>query len=1335
MFLLLTPGVGTSAENYIFRHFQTGDGLPNNTVRCTLSDSMGFIWIGTNGGIVRYDGSEFIPYEGDGSSRLLRNKVQSLCQDRNGNIWFSTPDGVGYFDPLTDKVTEIFPTHESECEVIVTDYDGFVWMVGASFAARYDLDEKKLDRFPMDLARTNQSVCPVPYSGGGVWLMARDGTMKRFNSARWSFDSMQIIPRERVAAGEHPSNIISAGKIDQYYVYTSAGYLLRVNTSTAETKTLLTPKDGISLNYLYLHDNGDLWLATMRALYTYNEQDGIIDEIGDREQAELSNSNVLHISSDKEGNLWLGTFHGGLNMWANRRGTITQYLFSNKENTITGKIVRALNEDNRGNIWTGTEDGGLCRFIIDKLTIEDLGKKQSLPLFDFQEFQPLGDEMWAATYGDGVVILDQITGRLKGRVSLPSNNASCIKSYEGEIYVGTSSGLYRINPATKAIVEEKVLSDCFIHSLTTSPDGDLWVGSYGQGMWRRKAGSHTYEDIYPTLQDETHISEYITSILVDRQGDIWICTEGSGVCRMSPGNTTLAYSISAEQGLPSRIACAAVEDLKGDIWVSTTRGLALVDAQNNSVGKVFLDHNTTISNSFSYNSSYLSKRGYIHMGTYNGMISFNPQAAIDPLESAPMYITDIYSGEGRDKIQLREKGHSALSTSSIRVRQKDASAITVSYSAVSFASCSSVMYECILRNRRGRELRSRTFQNKICYTGLRPGTYTFSVSNVRGKTQSAAKELTIKVVPPIYASIFAQIIYLLLAAGLTYILITLLRRRRLSEMELERTNLEASKQKEIYDAKLTFFTNITHEVRTPLTLIKLPIDKIVEEHLYTEDSKEDIMTIKANTERLLAITNQFLDIKKIQDQNVTVKYSKIGIGEFTRKICGYFLPVVRERHLSYQIGIPAEERQLYSDPDILEKVLCNLLSNAVKYCKSAISVRLESTDEKVTIRVKSDGDPITGRDRERIFYPFFQIKTVNSQLIGSNGTGLGLPYAKTLSGALGGELYLDPDNLVENDFVFIFPVKGEDDEEVRNFLSQDVQPVGEDDYAEEVLRPFIGTAPRTEEEEEEARKKESEALENVRQRVLIVEDSEEMRLYLQKELSRDFSTKVASNGEEALDIMHKNKIDLVVSDIMMPVMDGCQLCNAIKNDLDLSHIPVILLTAAVGVDTRISTLEVGADGYIEKPFSITLLKATISNVFKNREITYRQFADSPLSHFKTTVVNNLDQEFMDKLHDTVMEHLQDEDLTIEMLSSLMSTSKSTLYRKVKANTSQNLNEYIRICRLKKAAELLSSGKYRINEVAYLTGFSSASYFTTSFQKQFNISPSAFLKSLTEPKKT
>ena len=327
----------------------------------------------------------------------------------------------------------------------------------------------------------------------------------------------------------------------------------------------------------------------------------------------------------------------------------------------------------------------------------------------------------------------------------------------------------------------------------------------------------------------------------------------------------------------------------------------------------------------------------------------------------------------------------------------------------------------------------------------------------------------------------------------------------------------------------------------------------------------------------------------------------------------------------------------------------------------------------------------------------------SDQLAGSRGTGLGLPFARTLAELHNGELFIDENRKDVNSFVLVIPKK----------------------QAEQAVLKESGAGTESNDVAFE--------IDNTRHTILVVEDSAEMRYYLGKELSGEYNTLLASNGEEGLKIVQEQKVDLVISDIMMPVMDGCELCNRIKSDVELCHIPVILLTAAVGVETRIETLRMGADGYIEKPFSIDLLKANIANLFKNKEISFKQFTESPLSHYSSVTAGTVDNEFMEKLHSEVMKHLSEQDLNIEALTTILGTSKSTLYRKIKANTGLNINEYIRLCRLKEAAEMLSSQKYRINEVAYLVGFSSPSYFTTSFQKQFNISPSAFVKRIRQEK--
>ena len=364
-----------------------------------------------------------------------------------------------------------------------------------------------------------------------------------------------------------------------------------------------------------------------------------------------------------------------------------------------------------------------------------------------------------------------------------------------------------------------------------------------------------------------------------------------------------------------------------------------------------------------------------------------------------------------------------------------------------------------------------------------------------------------------------------------------------------------------------------------------------------------------------------------------------------------------------------------------------------------IKLVLKKEEDKVVIRVDSNGKLIPADESENIFKIFYQLEN-ESTIQKSNGTGLGLPYARSMARLHNGNLYLDTAVRDCNSFVFELPLTQPEQVELQQ---QEEAPVLAVEKKEEWS--------------------------NSRHTALVVEDDSQMRSYIGNELSDQYNILLAANGADALEIIGKQRVDIVISDIMMPIMDGCQLCNEIKSNTEFSHIPVILLTAAVGIETRMETLQVGADGYIEKPFSIDLLRANINSLFKNREITYQQFMNSPLTHFNSVTASNVDQEYMDKLHDIIVKHLADHNLNIEMITDLLGTSKSTLYRKVKANTGLNINEYIRLCRLKQAAEMLSSQKYRINEVAYLVGFSSPSYFATSFQKQFNISPSNFVKRL------
>ena len=594
-----------------------------------------------------------------------------------------------------------------------------------------------------------------------------------------------------------------------------------------------------------------------------------------------------------------------------------------------------------------------------------------------------------------------------------------------------------------------------------------------------------------------------------------------------------------------------------------------------------------------------------------------------------------------------------------------------------------------------------TYETYLTFTKLRPGRYTFKVGVVGNDDPKSTQSISMKILPHLLLGPLAFTIYFIILASLTVAAIMVLEGKRKRDKARNMAKLTDRKEKELYNAKINYFTNITHEIRTPLTLIKMPLDKLIAKGAYTPESEKDLRTIQTNTDRLLSLTNQLLDMRKMEQNEIKLSCLKEDLCEIARKSTRYFEHMAQDQHITLNTEIPDTPLYLMCAKDSIVTIVSNLLSNAVKYGKDIINVKVSASEDNeiLYVRVESNGERIPEADKEKIFNIFFQREEnkINGRV--SQGTGLGLPYARTLANMHNGKLYLDTDIQGMNSFVLELPVRQEDT------------------LASEPVKPAEKTG------------KEQTGYDSSKHTILLVEDSEEMRDYLADELAEKYNVFAAANGADAMDIIKNEKVDLVVSDIMMPVMDGCELCNHIKNDSDYSHVPVILLTAAIGVEKRIETLEIGADGYIEKPFPIELLMSNISNLFKNREISYRQFISKPLTHYNSVTASKVDEEYMDKLHDFIMKHIAEPDLNIENLTIQLGTSKSSLYRKLKANTGLSINEYIRVCRLKQAAELLSSQKYKINEVAFMTGFSSPSYFATCFQKQFGISPSEFVKNL------
>ncbi len=1285
---LITASVfNIKAERYYyFDHVTTTDGLASNTIYCTMQDRNGFMWIGTRDGLCRYDGNSFRNMRDMAKGDGINGTVYAISEDSEGKIWFSTPDGVHIYNPVKNQATSIQMLAGASCFTIQSDTKGRVWLITDKL---YKFDCETLEGKVYTFENMRASSITVD-SYGTVWVAMADGSLQTYDARTDSF-----IPR----TCEHRILRLNEAEDGKLLVSTTRNEVMYLDCVTLEGEVVFKAERGNGIMNIIERTQGECWIGTQQGLYIrrlgsdYNGQ-----AFHDASTPEsISADYITSLDKDNSGNIWVGTYYTGINIWKDRSDEMSLYFTNPTDNTIQGKIVRSICQDNRGYIWVCTEDGWLNRFNPVSQQMKNYKLEDGLNL---QGLIVDGDMMWICSYGNGMWLFDLNKEKVKKHYNISNNTVSLgIKSKSGDIYAGTGFGLYRYNRETDTFNRIESVGRDYVHSLHQDSKGVIWVGTYGNGIKCIDEEGNLLCHATVSENEGSLPSRFITSCFEDTKHRIWVTTEGGGVGYTDPDydmENLYFHTMTTENGLPSNITCAVAEDQDGMIWLSTTNGIVTISGETPRVIELINGSNEPTGQQFSYSAVCTTSNGLFYFGNTNGMVSITPSKIKSRSLEEKLLLTEILASQSGHSFSLCEEGKSAMVTEHVKVKYKNASSIRISFVSPEYTSRNPLYSYRISRgNEKG--LSGMTYDNSVTFTGLRSGKYRFEVSIVgKEDVPECNQTLKIDIEPHPLLSGVAITIYTLICLGLLGVLIMMVEMKRKREKARQVTKMQNKKEKEIYNAKINFFTNITHEIRTPLTLIKMPIDKIISSGAYNSSNEKDLRTIQANTDHLLNLTNQLLDMRKMENNEISISFVKEDICTIVRNAEKLFEQMAAEQHITMNSEIPDTPIYIMCAKDSVFSIISNLLSNAVKYGNGQINVKVAMSEDQqsVMINVDSNGEIIPEQDRENIFKLFYQREGAEK---GVHGTGLGLPYARTLANMHNGRLYLDDKATDVNSFVLELPIRQEEQITIE-------QPQIETDT-------------------------DLPAFDSSRHTILIVEDSSEMRGYLAKEVASEYNVITAANGADALEILRREKIDLVISDIMMPIMDGCELCNTIKTDSDLSHVPIILLTAAVGVETRIETLKSGADGYIEKPFTIELLRSNINNLFMNKEISYQQFISKPLTHYNSVTTNKFDQDYMDKVHEFIMKHISEPDLNIESLTMQIGTSKSSLYRKLKANTGLSINEYIRLCRLKQAAELLSSQKYKINEVAFMTGFSSPSYFATCFLKQFNITPSEFVKNL------
>ena len=593
----------------------------------------------------------------------------------------------------------------------------------------------------------------------------------------------------------------------------------------------------------------------------------------------------------------------------------------------------------------------------------------------------------------------------------------------------------------------------------------------------------------------------------------------------------------------------------------------------------------------------------------------------------------------------------------------------------------------------------------VSFINLSPGKYVFRVknSNNDGVWNEQGTSVQIAILPPFWKSFVAKIIYLFLFLSVTSFIIRYYIKKIKRKQQDKLDEFRKEKEREIYNSKIDFFTNMAHEIRTPISLIKAPLECIVNSGDGSPETKDNLSVIARNTDWLLELINQLLDFRKIEERNYNLEFIQVNVSQLLEDICYRFRSTAESRRLTLNLELPNEKIYAFLDKEAFTKIISNVLSNALKYAANIIDVKLseETTPSGVffEIIVCDDGVGVNEEMTERVFEPFFQIEEKNANGK-QTGTGIGLAIAKQLVKRHDGDIFINKESKVGCTFVIRLPeaLNGVDAEKENILVKQKFTRLTDN-------RQIVPD----------------------RDTVLVVEDNKDLRKFLLKNLSQEYHVVIASEGREALAKLENHNVNLIVSDIMMPELDGLELSKIIKQEEQFSHIPIILLSAKTNIQTKVEGLEYGADAYIEKPFSITYLKAQINSLIENRKKILEKFSRSPIIPYVTIAHTYRDRSFLDKLNEIIEQNMSNEQFSIEKLATSMSMSQSNLQRKIKGLSGMVPSEYINVIKLKKSAELLKSGKYRINEVCFLVGFNSPSYFTKCFQKQFDILPKDFMK--------
>lgn len=1316
LYILIPILLSAAPGNFRFRHFSVEDGVSSNSVRAILQDKYGFIWFGTDDGLNRYDGFTI---------KLFRISIPGMSEyisslfDGDDYIWVGTDDGLLTFDYETETIVPMKVATSrgvnimTTVNVITVDKDGNLWLstVGQG-VFRYNREQKILEQYEFEGASGVMSSVMVD-SENQIWAITNWGTpsVAKLNKASNKFEPFNL---KHEAQGQNSSSLaILEDSSHTLWLGTWDCGLQKIDKYTGKITTYLHPANSEGTNHIHTlmeyapnqlligSDDGLLLFDTMTfeyKLFTENETDPY----------SLSNRFVYPIVKDREGGVWIGTYYGGVNYIPANTTQFERFAYSRYTNSVSGTVISGFCEDSHGNIWIASDDGGLnCYSLKDQKFVHYLPgeNNNSLSYHNVHALCMDDDNLWIGTYTGGVNVLNTKTGSFK-RYTTHSNDSltldgsssySIFKDRKSRIWVTSMSGVNLYNRQEDNFIRVKTLNALTI-DIDEDQEGHIWFSTQGRGIFRYDSEKQSWKNYTHSSQVGSLISDQVNCTHIDSSGNMWVGTM-SGLCKYNV-NKDVFEQFSLD--IPSQNICSIIED-QGILWLTTTRGLVRYTPREGC--QVFTKSDGLQSEQFLPNSALKASDGKIYIGSVSGFNTFYPYQIKMNKVIPPVVITglEVFNKEIRIGDEMLPQALNQIEQ--LELSYKD-NVFSLLYASLSYCTPEKNRYAYMLEGF-DKDWNYVGAQNKATYTNLPPGTYVFKVKATNNDGVWNEQEANLKIVihPPFYWNLFSKIIYfILLCIALTFFIRFLLKRSE-KKHTAEITQLNVNKEKEVHEAKIKFFTMIAHEIRTPVSLIIGPLEKIMRSSIQMPEAlHNDLSIIDRNSQRLLFLVNQLLDFRKVEQEGMVMRFASQNIRQLLEAVCVRFKPFITQHGAHLEVEYPDADFTAMVDSEAVTKLISNLLTNASKYTKDKVVLSCEVHPEQHTfvIRVTDNGIGISKEEQQKIFKPFYQA------MDNKPGTGIGLSIVKSIIELHSGCIEIESEVGKGSSFIVTFPI-----EQSVNTAQEGEASVINSILPEDILQESLPAATTSN-----------------KPMMLIVDDNEEMLNFLSSSFSNQYSILTAEDGVEALEKLKENDVTLIVSDWMMPRMDGVEFCKALRLDQAISHIPFILLTAKTDLNSKIEGMDCGADAYIEKPFSVQYLEACIKNLLDLRNLLRQKFSKMPMVPLNSIASNTVDNKFLTRINQIIEENFSNPELTVDFLAEQLCISRSGLFAKIKTLANITPNELIQIVRLKKAATLLAENKYRINEICYMVGFNNPSYFAKCFQKQFGIKPGEFVSGKT-----